>query len=240
MNYEIKVFKNKQILAETTTIDLLNARAESPKNRRFNMALAGGNTPRSIYEQWATVQDDRLWRRVHFFWGDERCVPPDRDESNYKMVHDSFQSKIKISDNQIHRIRGEVEPEMEVQRYSDEIKEHLSIVSNFPQFDWILLGLGIDGHTASLFPNSETLEEHGSICVVTQHPQTGQKRISLTLPVINNAKKVTFLVIGEEKAEIIHKIFRDKKNSLNLPAAKIKPHSGILQWYLDEAASSKL
>ena len=240
MNYEIKVFKNMQILAETTTIDLLNARAESPQNRRFNIALAGGNTPRSTYEQWATVQDDRLWRKVHFFWGDERCVPPDDEDSNYKMAHESVLSKIKISDKQIHRIRGEVNPEMEVQRYSREIKEHLPIVNNFPQFDLILLGLGTDGHTASLFPHSKTLKEHSSIYVIAQHPQTGQRRISLTLPVINNARKVTFLVAGEEKAEIVHKIFRDKKNSLNLPAAKIKPHAGILQWYLDEAASSKL
>jgi 6-phosphogluconolactonase len=240
MNYEIKVFKNKQILAETTTIDLLNERAESPKNRRFNMALAGGNTPRSIYEQWATVQDESLWRKVHFFWGDERCVPPDEKESNYKMAYDSFLSKIKVSDNQIHRIRGEVDLEMEVHRYSDEIKGHLPIVKNFPQFDWILLGVGNDGHTASLFPTSKTLKEKSLICEVAQHPETGQKRISLTLPVINNARKVTFLVTGKEKSEIVPKILRDKNSLLTLPAALVKPHSGILQWYLDEAAASKL
>jgi 6-phosphogluconolactonase len=240
MNYEIKVFKNKQILAETTTIDLLNARSKSPKNRRFNIALAGGNTPRSIYELWATVQDDRLWRKVHFFWGDERCVPPEDDESNYKMAYESFLSKINILENQIHRVQGEVNPEIEVERYANEIKESLPIVNNFPQFDWILLGMGNDGHTASLFPNSKAIKKRNSICIVAQHPQTGQKRISLILPVINTAKKVTFLVTGKEKSEIVHKILRNKNNSLAFPAAQVNPQFGILQWYLDEAAASKL
>lgn len=240
MNYEIKVFKNKQILAEAMTIDLLNARAESPKNRRFNIALAGGNTPRSVYKQWATIQDDSLWRNVHFFWGDERCVPPDDNDSNYKLAHDTFLSKILVNENQIHRIHGEADPERETKRYAIEIESYLPNKNNLPQFDWILLGIGTDGHTASLFPNSLALKEQSSICTVAQHPQTGQKRISLTLPVINNARKVTFLVTGDEKAEIVPKILRDKNNSLTFPAAQVNPQSGILKWYLDEAAASKL
>jgi 6-phosphogluconolactonase len=177
---------------------------------------------------------------VHFFWGDERCVPPEDDESNYKMAYESFLSKINILENQIHRVQGEVNPEIEVERYANEIKESLPIVNNFPQFDWILLGMGNDGHTASLFPNSKAIKKRNSICIVAQHPQTGQKRISLILPVINTAKKVTFLVTGKEKSEIVHKILRNKNNSLAFPAAQVNPQFGILQWYLDEAAASKL
>lgn len=241
MNYEIKVFKNKQILAETITIDLLNARAESPKNRRFTMALAGGNTPRSIYEQWAKVQNDKLWGKVHFFWGDERCLPPDHEESNYKMANDALLSKIGIKETQVHRVRGEDNPEKEVQRYADEIVQCVPKSNDlFPRFDWILLGVGTDGHTASLFPDSMAAREQSSICVLAQHPQTGQKRISLMLPVINNAKKITFLATGQEKAEIVREILKNDSKSANYPAAQINPQSGILQWYLDEAAASKL
>jgi 6-phosphogluconolactonase len=238
VNYEIKAFKNKQILTEAMTIDLLNARAESSRNRRFNIALAGGNTPRTIYEQWATVQNDKLWDKVHFFWGDERCVPPDHNDSNYRMANDAMLSKISIKETQVHRIRCEDNAEAEIQRYADEIRKYLPTKSKLPEFDWILLGVGTDGHTASLFPDSGALKEQSSIYVIAEHPQTGQERISLSLPVINNAKKITFLVTGEKKAQIIRDILKNKLSGC--PAARVKPLSGMLQWYLDEAAASLL
>jgi len=238
MNSDVKIFKDKQVLADVVTDDLRNSLRNQTGN--FRLALAGGSTPRTIYEQWATIRDNSLWSKVHFFWGDERCVPPDDRDSNYKMAYDSVLSKIKISDNQIHRIHGEANPEVEVLRYANEIKEHFRMTSSFPQFDWILLGIGTDGHTLSLFPNSEALKEQSSICVVSQHPQTGQKRISLTLPVISNAQKITFLVIGQEKAQVVHGILTSNGKSVNYPAAQISPKSGILQWYLDEAAARLL
>jgi 6-phosphogluconolactonase len=234
MNSEIKIFKDKQALAESVTNDLENSIRN--QTERFNIALAGGSTPRTIYQQWSNITDGSLWRKVDFFWGDERCVPPDHEESNYKMAYYSFLSKIRISENQIHRIHGEGDPEMEAKRYEKEIKNQLTVANNsIPQFDWILLGVGTDGHTASLFPNSVALKEQSSICVVVRHPQTGQKRISLTLSVINNARRITFLVTGEEKAEIVREILGNK--SPNYPAAQISPQSGILQWYLDEASA---
>ncbi|NIV11584.1 MAG: 6-phosphogluconolactonase [Aliifodinibius sp.] len=249
MNPDFRIFNHIQTLAETVKHDLISVlRNPTSPTQAFNIALAGGSTPRTIYEQWAMIQDDSLWSKVHFFWGDERCVPPDHDESNYKMAYDSFLSRIDVEEDQIHRIHGEENPEAEVQRYAHEIKSHLQISNNTPKFDWILLGMGTDGHTASLFPNSPAVKEQQLYCVIAQHPQTGQKRISLTLPVINNAKKITFLVTGEDKAQIISEIFSHtgeftvaKKNKLsNYPAAQVKPQSGILQWYLDEAASSLL
>jgi 6-phosphogluconolactonase len=238
MNADIKILKDKPAIAIEVTNDLVNNL--NSKTGSYNLALSGGSTPRTIYEKWATIQNDSLWSKVHFFWGDERCVPPDHEDSNYKMAYDSFLSKIKIAENQIHRIHGEANPEVESLRYGNEIKEHLSIINNFPQFDWILLGMGTDGHTASLFPNSVALEEKNSICVIAQHPQSGQNRISLTLSVINNARKITFLVTGGKKAEIVRKILSSKGRTINHPAAQISPQSGILQWYLDEAAARLL
>ena len=241
MNYEIKVFRNKQILAEATTIDLLNAaKEESSLNRGANIALAGGSTPRTIYEKWAAIKNESLWNMIHFFWGDERCVSFNHDDSNYKMAHDALLSKINIELNRIHRMEGERDPQDEALRYADELKANLPTAENgLPQFDWILLGVGTDGHTASLFPNSPELENANSICVVTQHPQTDQKRISLSLPVINSARKVTFLVSGKEKASIVKEIIKSKTNP-NLPAARVKPQFGLLQWYLDETAASEI
>lgn len=225
-------------MANHVTAGLLHAIKIRAAN--YNIVLAGGNTPRTIYQQWATVHDKSLWRKVHFFWGDERCVPPENEDSNYKMAHESFLSQIRISEKQIHRIRGETNPEVEAKRYAKEITEHLPTANNLPQFDWILLGVGTDGHTASLFPNSQALEEQISICVVARHPESGQKRISLALPVINNAKKVTFLVAGREKAEIVREILKNEDKFPRYPAAQIKPGYGTLQWYLDEAAAALL
>lgn len=241
MSAEIRVFKDKHALAEAVKFDLVKlSRNQISPTRAFNLALAGGSTPRTIYRQWSTVKDDSFWGKVHFFWGDERCVPADHDDSNYKMAYESFLSGIEISENQIHRIHGEANPEAESLRYANEIKEHLPITKNLPQFDWILLGVGTDGHTASLFPNSEALEEKNSVCIIAKHPQTGQKRISLTLPVINNAKKITFLVTGDEKAEVVREILTNNGKSVNYPAAQVNPQSGILQWYVDEAAAGLL
>lgn len=241
MNSEIRVFKNKYLLAEAAKIDLLNAvEEESLLNRGFNIALSGGSTPRTIYEQWATIQNESFWNRVHFFWGDERCVPMYHEDSNYKMARDTLLSKIKINPNRVHWIEGKNDPHEEVWRYEEELKANLPTGKNgLPEFDWILLGVGTDGHTASLFPNSPESENQQSICVVAQHPDTGQKRISLSLPVINSARKVTFVVTGKEKASIVRDILRPESAS-DLPAARVEPQFGSLQWYLDEAAASEI
>lgn len=239
MKPEIEIFTDKLALAKTMKEDLMETfQTDVSTSPDYFLALAGGSTPRIVYEQWATIQDDSLWMKMHFFWGDERCVPPDHDESNYKMAYDAFLSKIPVRKNRIHPIHGEENPDIEVQRYSEEIRNHVAPRSRLPQFDWILLGVGDDGHTASLFPNSPALNEKDSICVIARHPQSGQTRISLTLPIINNAKKITFLVTGKEKAAIIREILKDK--SSNYPAARVKPGSGILQWYLDEEAAGEL
>ncbi len=242
MKREIYVFSNKQELADKLASDFQSA-VEKIRNggKEIFVALSGGSTPRIFFERLAlpTYIDRVPWSHVNLFWGDERCVPPDDEQSNFKMANETFISKVNIPDGNVHRIIGENPPEVEALRYANQVQENVPSNNDFPEFDWIFLGMGPDGHTASLFPNAPTLEEMESICVVAKHPETGQKRISLTLPVINNAKRVSFLVAGREKARVLREILEKGDSSLRYPAAKINPENGVLEWYLDKAAVSE-
>ena len=237
----IKIYPHAVELAKSAAIDIIQALDQPlPVEKKFHLALSGGSTPRSIYEHLALhhLRQSAFWKNVHFFWGDERCVPPDHPESNYRMAYDTFLSKIPILRENIHRIQGEASPELEVSRYESEIQNHLPANKNaMPQFDWILLGMGADGHTASLFPHAQTLYEQKSFCVITKHPETEQKRISFTLPLINSASRVSFFVTGKEKAPIIKEIIKKAPASPSYPASLVQPHHGILEWYLDEASA---
>ena len=211
--------------------------------KKFHLALSGGSAPRSIYEHFPLhpMRQAAFWKNVHFFWGDERCVPPDHPESKYRMAYDAFLSKIPIPMENIHRIQGEASPEIEVSRYEREIQNHLPASKNgMPQFDWIFLGMGTDGHTTSLFPHAQTLYEQKCLCVIAKHPETGQKRISFTLPLIKNASRVSFLVTGKEKAHVVKNIIKKAPASSSYPASLVQPYHGILEWYLDEAAAMEI
>jgi 6-phosphogluconolactonase len=145
---------------------------------------------------------------------------------------------VSIPSKNIHRIFGENDPVEEAKRYAQEIGKFVPTSnSGFPQFDWILLGLGTDGHTASIFPGSNVLIEQENICAIAIHPESGQQRITLTLPVINNSKRVSFLVTGENKALVIAKILTGAEESKSLPASFVRPVNGILEWYLDQASA---
>ncbi len=206
------------------------------------VALSGGHTPKTFFEVLADQYRDSIsWNNVVFFWGDERCVPPDNDESNYKMTNIALLSKIVIPSGNIHRVLGEDPPHNEALRYEEEIKEFIPESANgFPRFDWIFLGMGPDGHTASLFPGAPTLEEREKICVVATHPETGQKRISVTFPVLDNAKRVSFLVAGDSKAPVLKEIMESGDKPLPYPASMVNPQDGVLEWYLDKAAAPEL
>jgi 6-phosphogluconolactonase len=157
------------------------------------------------------------------------------------MGHDIFLRTIPIPEENIHRIKGEANPEDEAQRYAEEIRSIVPLGSpGFPRFDWIFLGLGSDGHTASLFPGSSAFEEKESICVAAEHPLTGQNRITLTLPVINSAARVSFLVSGIEKSGIVARILGDQGKGPLLPASKVSPQDGLFEWYLDRQAASMI
>ncbi len=214
---------------------------QNSSQQRFDIALSGGNTPKKLFKILAQDYGGKIpWQRFHFWWGDERCVSPEDDQSNFKMANDLLFSKISIPKENIHRIKGENNPEEEVHRYTHEIDSHLNYRGENPVFDLVLLGLGEDGHTASVFPDQLELFEDERICVATEHPITGQKRITLTGKVLNNANRVIFMVTGESKAQRIAEIMNDDEAAKLLPAYYISPKNGSLTWYLDEEAASKI
>jgi 6-phosphogluconolactonase len=238
----IRIFDTPQSLAEALAADLEKSAATAKKQATpVNLALSGGSTP-SIFFRLLAQEPYRFrieWKYVRLFWGDERCVPPDHPDSNYGMTRKDLFDRIDIPPENLHRIRGEDDPEIEARRYEDEIREYLPEKNGLPVFDWIHLGLGADGHTASLFPEASTLNENPRLCAVAHHPQTGQPRITLTLPVINQARRVTFLVTGAGKSEIVEKIILSEHGTTKFPATLVRPRHGLPEWFLDRAAAAK-
>lgn len=211
------------------------------EKERISISLSGGETPKALFDYW-TEQDKSIdWSRVDFYWGDERCVPPADSESNYGMTKAHLLSKIDVSDNQIFRIVGENEPAKEAERYSQLLNDNLPLVNGIPEFDLIMLGLGIDGHTVSIFPYQIELWDDAHNCVVAQHPGSGQYRVSLTGKVVNNARYVAFLAKGVNKREKVRSIIENAEAfSDRYPAARVNPGSGNLHWFLDQAAAQML
>ncbi|MFN2498902.1 MAG: 6-phosphogluconolactonase [Pyrinomonadaceae bacterium] len=207
----------------------------------FAVALGGGSTPRRAYELFAESEySDRVnWQLVHLFFGDERLVSPDSAESNYRMVNDSLISRVEIPPENVHRIIGESTPSESAELYEGELKRFFQNI-DWPRFDLVLLGMGADGHTASLFRGSNALKEEEKWVVATTQPQTGKDRITLSLPVINHAARVTFVVTGNEKAATLARVLRNEQANEESPALRVRPVNGILEWLVDRAAASKL
>jgi len=210
-------------------------------SEKLTIALSGGSTPAVLFQLLAEQYKDKIdWTKLHFFWGDERCVPPDDEESNFKMANELLFEQVGVPIANIHRIKGEAPPAEEARRYAEEIKSVVSSENGLPVFDLIILGMGEDGHTASIFPNQMELLKETSWCAVAQHPESGQKRITLTGPVINNARQVAFLVTGASKAEKVKAVFSKEENSERYPAAHVRPEHGALHWFIDEASCELL
>lgn len=206
------------------------------EKQRFTIALSGGSTPKILFQHLAAQYRERIpWERVHFFWGDERCVPPDHPESNFKMTDEALFRPVSMPPENIHRIRGEAPEEEEAVRYSVEIQQFVPQENGWPAFDLILLGIGADGHTASIFPDRMALLEAEEICAVATHPESGQRRISLTGRVISNARKVAFLVTGSSKREVVREILERRGRWESYPASYMRATED-LYWFLDEAA----
>ncbi|GGG47529.1 6-phosphogluconolactonase [Croceivirga lutea] len=207
----------------------------------YHVALSGGSTPKIVFDVLAEEYGDTVdWQKVHFYWGDERCVPSTDDQSNYKMTVEHLFSKIDVPEENIHRVLGEASPEREVMRYANLLEINLDRVEEVPQFDLIILGMGDDGHTASIFPHQIELWDANDHCVVAEHPETGQKRITINGKVINAAKQVIFLVTGKAKAEKVKEIHNQVDGFKNYPAALVSPKSKDLIWFLDDEAASFL
>ena len=209
VSYKIQISNSTEELSEyfaRLLIDKVNNSKE-----HFHIALSGGSTPKSIFEYLAARHYKTIdWQKVNFYWGDERCVPPTDSESNYRMAYDSLLGKLQIPATNIFRIKGENDPQFEADNYSSEILNHLKIENNFPRFDLIMLGLGEDGHTASIFPNQKSLLISDKIYATAVNPVTEQIRITLTGKVINNSVSIVFIATGRNKAKVVDEIINRK------------------------------
>lgn len=233
-----KIYKDKAAVAEAFAAYL---QALINVDHTVYISLSGGSTPKVLFDHLALHYKDLIrWENVQFYWGDERCVPPGGEESNYKMTRDHLLSKIDIPKENIHRIKGESDPEAEAKRYSQEMYNEIITMDQVPIFDLVILGMGDDGHTASIFPHEIELWDAAETAVVATHPDSGQKRVSITGKIINAAREVVFLVTGESKQEKVKEIIGKFDESSQYPASLVSPISGKLTWYLDEAAALRL
>ena len=208
---------------------------------RFTVALSGGSTPKALYSLLATNYATFPWNRVFLFFGDERHVPPTDPESNYRMVNEALLTKITIPSENVFRVSGENPDALAAAAdYEAQVRRFFALKpSEFPRFDLILLGVGPDGHTASLFPDSEALEEKTRLVVANWVAKFNTHRITFTFPVLNHANEVMFMATGADKANMLHQIL-EGKNTPPLPSQRVLPSEGKLLWLLDEAAAAKL
>lgn len=238
--------KFSEVLMKKISSSLLSDKSHGLRNpegekSRFDIAISGGSTPQIVFSALAAkFEDSPLWEKTHFWWVDERMVPPDHPESNFGVANRLLFSKIRIPDKNIHRIKGENEPYQEAKSYSQQIMAEVPAYSLRPVFDLIILGLGDDGHTASIFPDQMELLNSELICAVAHHPVTGQARVTLTGKQINQALAVNFLVTGSNKAERLSEIALKGEKAKLLPASYIHPENGELIWYCDAAAVKML
>jgi 6-phosphogluconolactonase len=215
------------------------AEAGIQQSGRFSVALSGGNTPRAVYSLLADEHKGLPWDRIRVFFGDERQVPPEHPDSNFRMASESLLSKVPIPRENVHRIRAELEPEAAAKDYDDQLAEFFHLNDHdWPRFDLIFLGLGDDGHTASLFPGSSALSNVSSRVAANWVEKLQTSRITLTFPVLNHAAQVIFLVSGESKAQIFSAVLRpgDKR----YPAQGVQPENGRLLWLADQDAGQLL
>jgi 6-phosphogluconolactonase len=204
------------------------------------VALSGGDTPRRLYSRLAKAPFAHAldWTKVHVFFGDERAVPPSDHQSNYGMVYHELLSHIDIPEGNIHRVLGELSPEEAARRYQQELEhefEHQDV-----RFDIVLLGLGEDGHTASLFPRTKSVLEDISLVCSVYVPQMESWRITLTFRTINNAARVLFLVAGEKKASILERVLTAQQPERDLPATMVLPKEGTMMWMVDNDAAANV
>jgi len=210
---------------------------------RFMVALSGGSTPKGLYKRLGlNVYQERVpWSKVHLFWGDERCVPPDHPESNYRTVREVLLSQLSMPAENVHRMRGEDEPVLAAVEYENVLRKSFQLSEGAaPRFDMVLLGVGEDGHTASLFPGSAALAESRRLVVAHYVGKLKAHRLTLTLPVLNNAAEIVFLVSGQNKAEILREIFANEGGTVTLPAARVRPVVGRVTWMVTQDAATGL
>lgn len=209
------------------------------------IAISGGSTPKAMFAQLADPSQPFLnripWDKLDLYWVDERCVPPDHVESNYRMTTEALLSKVSLPAERIHRMEGELNPEVAAARYESIIRNTFRLEgAEAPTFDLVLLGMGDDGHTASLFPHTEALNDLTHIAIANHVPQKDTWRITLTWPVIDQGRQVAFLIEGANKSQVLHDVFLGPYQPDTFPSQIIRPASGQLTLLLDAAAAAKL
>jgi 6-phosphogluconolactonase len=246
---ELRVYPDAGALASAAADLFLEIARRAIQRGPFRVALSGGSTPRALYTVLASrseAPDPPLvpdgWRAVDFFWGDERHVPPQSPSSNYRMALEALLSKLPVPAENVHRIRGELpDASVAAEEYERELRRVFRVPPvEFPRFDLVLLGLGPDGHTASLFPETPALEETKKLAVANPVEKLGDDRITLTVPVFNRAACVAFLVSGEDKARALSEVLEGPPDPRRLPAQRIRPENGRLLWLVDRAAAARL
>jgi 6-phosphogluconolactonase len=237
---EVQVFDTPAELSKAAASKFISLTSRAiQQSGKFTVALSGGSTPRNLYSLLASTPAIP-WDRICFFWGDERHVPPDDPESNYRMAHEALLSKVPLCPENVFRIPAE-EPDATVAaaRYEQQVRDFFTLApGQFPRFDLMLLGIGPDGHTASLFPNSAALNENTRLVVANRVEKFNTDRITMTFPVLNHSACVMFLVSGKDKALALKEALGDDPGSV--PAARVCPLDGRLIWLVDREAASSL
>ncbi len=235
--YETPV-KTARALAE---LILAKAKEKTKQSLPFNIALSGGSTPKLLFTLLANEYADSIpWHFVRLFWVDERCVPPTHPESNFGMTYDSLLVHVPIHDSNIFRMQGEDNPGKEAVRYQKMLENELPLQDGFPQFDLVLLGMGDDGHIASIFPDNMSLLQSDSAVAVGVHPVSGQQRITLTGQTILHAKQVVFFITSASKASVLRQIISREPEGEIYPTFYIANNAKSADFYLDKAAAAQL
>ena len=245
-NTEVRVFPDAKSLSRGAADEFARAaRAAIDSRGQFTVALSGGSTPKAMF---SLVADDHrgtttplAWDRIHVFFGDERHVPPDHPESNFRMASESLLDRVPIPSGNVHRVLGELDAATAAARYEVELRSVFRTTPGaLPQFDLVLLGVGTDGHTASLFPGSAALGETTALVTANWVEKFKSHRITFTFTLLNKASEVLFLTAGNDKAEMLRNILRGDPSGQTYPAQNVRPHDGGLIWMVDEAAASAL
>lgn len=240
-NFEVRVLADADAAARAAALEIFHAAGDAISNRGiFRIALPGGTTPVRLFRMLAEPPFRPELSRTQFFFVDERCVPPDHERSNYRLAKEHLFDALGVSEDRVFRMHGEDDPVTAARAYEETLATEFGGGSPVPQLDFALLGVGTDGHTASLFPGTRSIEERKRTVVANWVPQLNEWRLTLTLPLLNASRRVVFLVTGAEKSSVVASAVERKVGSRELPASLVRPRAGSLIWILDQAAAAEL
>jgi 6-phosphogluconolactonase len=239
--FEIRVLPDLEKAARAAALELAATASDAFSDRGiFRLALSGGSTPRVLFDTLARPPFSRRidWGKARVFFVDERCVPPSNERSNYRLAKERLLDPLRVPERNVFRMRGEEEPRLAARDYDRVLRTEFG--RGVPRFDLVLLGLGADGHTASLFPRTRALDEKRKWAAANYLPLQKEWRLTLTFPVLNAARRVIFLVAGAEKASVVSALLTKKPGYRKLPASRVRPTRGSLVWIIDESAAAQL